>query len=120
MCIRDSYNKIIGCVNPKAMADMACAFAFNMGWGVFKLQELNLKKETIKMRIYNNFECASGKGAGKPYSHFLRGLAAGLFLNFFKRAGTVEEVKCIAQGDAFCEFLIRPAKYSAKILHSHI
>jgi len=116
----EDYKKISGSVKPRTLIDIACAFAFNMGWGVFKLQELNLKKKTVKMHVYDNFECISGKGAGKPYSHFLRGVAAGLFLHCFKTAGSVEEIKCIAQGDPFCEFLIRPAKQSAKVLHSHI
>jgi len=116
----EDYKTISGFTDFKTMADMACAFAFNMGWGVFKLQELNLKKKTIRIRIHDNFECASGKGTGKPYSHFLRGVAAGLFLHFFKTPGTVEETRCIAQGHAFCEFLVKPVKPSAKILHSHI
>ena len=116
----EDYRKISGSTDFGTLSSMACAFAFNMGWGVFKLQELNLKKKTLKIRIYDNFECASGKGTGKPYSHFLRGVAAGLYLHFFKRTGTVEETKCIAQGDSFCEFLIKPAKPSTRILHSHI
>jgi len=116
----EDYKKISGFTNPRTMVDMSFAFAFNMGWGVPKLQELNLKKKTVKMRVYDNFECTAGKGAGKPYSHFLRGVAAGLFLHCFKTAGTVEETKCIAQGDAFCEFTLRPTKPSTKILHSHI
>lgn len=116
----ENYKGISGSTDPRTMTDIACAFAFNMGWGIFKVQELDLKKKTIRMRIYGNFECTAGEGAGKPYSHFLRGVAAGLYLNFFKVAGSVEETKCIAQGDPFCEFLIRPAKQSAKVLHSHI
>ncbi len=116
----EDYKKTSGSGDLRTLIGMALAFAFNMGWGVSKLQELNLKKKTVKIRIYDNFECASGKGAGKPYSHFLRGIAAGLFLHCFKIAGTVEETKCIAQGDAFCEFLIRPAQPTAKILHSHV
>jgi predicted hydrocarbon binding protein len=116
----EDYKKTIGSVNPRTLIDIALAFTFNMGWGVPKLQEQNLRKKTVRIRIYDNFECASGKGAGKPYNHFLRGVAAGLFVHFFKTAATVEETKCIAQGDAFCEFLIRPAQPSTKILHSHI
>lgn len=118
--LSENYKKISGSTNPKTMIDMACAFGFNMGWGVFKLRELNLRKKTIKMHVYDNFECSCGKGEGKPYSHFLRGIAAGLFLHFFKIAGTVEETKCIAQGDAFCELLVRPAKPSTRIMHDHV
>jgi predicted hydrocarbon binding protein len=116
----EDYEKISGTANPRILADLACAFACNMGWGIFKLQELNIKKKIARIRIYDNFECASGKGAGKPYSHFLRGVVGGCFLYCFKTAGTVEETKCVAQGDVFCEFQVRPAKPSAKILHSHI
>lgn len=116
----EDYKQIGGSADPRTVADIAGAFAFNMGWGVFKLQELNLKKKTARIRFYDNFECTAGKGAGKPYSHFLRGVVAGLFLSCFKTAGTVEEIKCIAQGDPFCEFLVRPAEQSAKILHNHI
>lgn len=116
----EDYKKISGSANPKTMIDMASAQAFNMGWGIFRIQELNLRKKIVKLRIYDNFECTAGKGAGKPYSHFLRGVSAGLYLNLFKKTGTVEETKCIAQGDTFCEFVAKPAKSSAKILHSHI
>jgi len=116
----EDYKKISGSTNPGNMVNLAFAFAFNMGWGIPRLEELNLKKKIVKLRFYDSFECTAGKGAGKPYSHFLRGIAAGLFLHCFKTAGTVEETKCIAQGDAFCEFLIRPAKSSTKILHSHV
>jgi len=116
----EDYKKISGSANPGNIINLAFAFAFNMGWGIPRLEELNLKKKIVKLRFYDSFECTAGKGAGKPYSHFLRGIAAGLFLHCFKTAGTVEETKCIAQGDAFCEFLIKPAKPSTKILHSHV
>lgn len=116
----EDYKKISGSANTRTMIELASAQAFNMGWGIFKIQELNLRKKIVKLRIYDNFECTAGKGAGKPYSHFLRGVSAGLYLNLFKTAGTVEETKCIAQGDPFCEFVAKPAKPSAKVLHSHI
>jgi len=116
----EDYKQIGGSADPRTVAEIASAFGFNMGWGVFKLQELNFKKKTVKIRVYDNFECSAGKGVGKPYSHFLRGIVAGLFLHCFKTVGTVEETKCIAQGDPFCEFLVRPTEHLAKVLHSHI
>jgi len=116
----EDYKDNIGSIDPKVMIETACAFSFNMGWGIFKLLELNIKKKIIKIRIYDNFECAAGKGAGKPYSHFLRGVAAGLFMHFFKMPGAIEETKCIAQGDSFCEFIAKPAKRSGKIMNTHV
>lgn len=116
----EDYRQIGGSEDPKTVAGIASAFAFTMGWGVFKLQEIEFEKKIVKIRIYDNFECIAGKGGGKPYSHFLRGIVAGLFLHCFKTAGIVEETKCIAQGDPFCEFVAKPTKPSAKVLHSHI
>jgi predicted hydrocarbon binding protein len=118
--LSEDYKRILGSTNPRTMIELASAQAFNMGWGVFKIQELNLRKKIVRLHIYDNFECTPGKGAGKPYSHFLRGISAGLYLNLFKTTGTVEETKCIAQGDPFCEFVVKPAKPSAKISHNHI
>ena len=116
----EDYKNIIGSADTRTIIEMAYTFAFNMGWGIFKIQELNLRKKIVKVRIYDNFECTAGKGAGKPYSYFLRGVVAGLYLNLFKTTGTVGETKCIAQGDSFCEFFVKPAKPSAKVLHRHV
>lgn len=116
----EDYSSAIGSIDPGILIDVVCAFSFNMGWGILKLRELDLKKKIIKIHFYDNFECAAGKGSGKPYSHFLRGVAAGLYMHFFQIPGTIEETKCIAQGDAYCEFVATPARSSEKILHTHI
>ena len=61
------------------------------------------------IRIYDSFECELGLESGGPYSHLIRGMLAGVLTVIFNRRMRAEERKCIASGDPYCEFTIKPA-----------
>ena len=61
------------------------------------------------IRLYGNFECTPFKGKrDRPMSHLIRGGLAGVFREAYGREFMVREVKCIAKGDEYCEFVIEP------------
>ena len=56
------------------------------------------------IRLHGNFECTPFIGTrDRPVSHLIRGALAG-------REFRVREVKCIAKGDEYCEFIIEPVE----------
>ena len=56
------------------------------------------------MRLHGNFECTPFIGTrDRPVSHLIRGALAG-------KEFRVREVKCIAKGDEYCEFIIEPVE----------
>ena len=77
------------------------------GWGVPEIMEINLLKPKIRLRFYDLFESFDLDGrSSEPFCHFFRGYLAGLFSKFFGREIAVKEVKCVAKGDAYCEFIV--------------
>jgi len=78
-----------------------------LGLGIPELVRIDLEKPFIRVRIRENFE-AEGLSADTPVCHFTRGLLAGA-LHYVKRVEVkVEEVKCRATGEEYCEFVISP------------
>ncbi len=101
------YANMAGSENPEDLTEVVKAMLMTLGWAIIDDVEVDVKKGTAKVRILENFECEIGKGYGKPYSQFLRGAIAGMFAKFFRKDVKVQEVKCIAKGDAYCEFAVK-------------
>ncbi|MEM4576193.1 MAG: 4-vinyl reductase [Candidatus Nezhaarchaeales archaeon] len=76
------------------------------GFGRLEVVRVNLNPPEVTIRIYNNFECEEGIGAGKPYSQWVRGSIAGIFTSILNIEVKAIETKCIAKGDPYCEFEI--------------
>jgi len=79
-----------------------------LGYGIIKFIEFQENPPRARVRIYNSIECELGRGAGHPFSQYIRGLITGIMSEFFKREMTAREVKCIAMGDPYCEFELKP------------
>lgn len=78
------------------------------GFGVMKVEEIDLERKEATIKIYDLFECELFKGSNKCESHLMRGLLAGWFSQLFKTKVVAIEVKCIAKGDPYCLFKIKP------------
>jgi predicted hydrocarbon binding protein len=78
---------------------------FVAGASVVKEVIINMEKKRAVVRVENNYECELGRGAGKPFSNFHRGVFAGIFSELLGSERSVE-TKCIAAGDPYCEFVI--------------
>jgi predicted hydrocarbon binding protein len=80
-----------------------------IGWGLFKLTQVDPKASTATLQVTDNFECVLHRGEGRrPYSEFIRGHLEGLFSDLFQRNVSTVETECLAHGDTFCEFKIEP------------
>lgn len=78
-----------------------------IGFGIFKVSNLDMLNKRAIIVIHDSFECELFKGSKKPESHFIRGLIAGFLTPLFGIKVSAFEAKCIAKGDPYCLFLIR-------------
>jgi len=79
------------------------------GWFGYEVVSYDEEKLVSVIRLYDNFECVPFVGKrDRPMSHLVRGGLAGLFSGVYKRDFKVEEVKCVAKGDRYCEFVLTP------------
>ena len=63
--------------------------------------------DKIIIRHDKLWECEVQKGlVDKPASHLLRGVLAGFFKELLGKRVDVNETKCIALGDPYCQFEI--------------
>jgi predicted hydrocarbon binding protein len=76
------------------------------GWGKPELVDLEFSPLIATIRMHYSFECV-GRSSMIPTSHFIRGHIAGLGKVFFDKSIDVTEVRCVAKGDRFCEFVAK-------------
>lgn len=83
------------------LRDMGQAY----GWAIFELKE---EDDKIIIKAHELFECISPQLAKKkPNSQFFRGFISGVASTLLEKDMIAEEVKCIAKGDEYCEFIIK-------------
>lgn len=85
--------------------------SLTFGYFIPEIVKLNLERGEATIRIYDSFECELGKGENRPYSQLIRGMIAGVTKKVQNTDKVdVEEVKCIAVGDPYCEFQVKAIK----------
>lgn len=108
----ESYRRIaesLGVEDPIEIAQkIAAPVAMSMGFGRAELVEASLRPPQATIRMYENPECELGLYSKKPYSHFIRGIVAGILTQLFGVEMMAEETQCIAKGDPYCEFKVTP------------
>ncbi|MEM2546891.1 MAG: V4R domain-containing protein [Candidatus Bathyarchaeia archaeon] len=107
--IYDTYREIAKSDAIEDLVEVAKAINMTLGWGIIDHVDIDLQRKSANLRVYQNFECELGVGKGKPYSQFYRGAVAGIYTRFFGKDVKVKEKKCIAKGDQFCEFTVKPS-----------
>ncbi len=85
-----------------------------VGFGVIDFVEVDFLNKTALVRVYNSFECELFRETGMTESHFIRGLIAGFMSSLFGVRVDVEETKCIAKGDPYCEFIVKQKLWQMK------
>ena len=83
------------------------------GFGRVEVQELAPDGGLIA--VHDSFECELGKRRGVPYSHFVRGLIAGVLSELFGRGYSVAEEECIAKGDPACRFRVKAMPQAGQV-----
>ena len=104
--LRESYG-LKGC----NLIEAFLALHIAAGWFGYEVVECDEEKLRFVIRLHGNFECTPFIGKrNRPMSHLIRGGLAGVFREAYGRDFRVREVKCIAKGDEYCEFIIEPVK----------
>jgi len=80
----------------------------SLGHGMFSIEEYD-ECRGCRIIAYNLLECIDVK-SDKPNSQLCRGILAGALSALWNKDIEVIETKCIAMGDPYCEFIIRPKK----------
>ncbi|MBO3832474.1 MAG: hypothetical protein FGF51_03700 [Candidatus Brockarchaeota archaeon] len=102
-----AYREETGIEDPEALVGLGKAYFRTSGWGIIDVARISVEKGEAQVRVYESFECETGKGSETPYGHFLRGILAGFFTNIFQKEAKAVETKCVAKGDPYCEYMIK-------------
>lgn len=86
----------------------------SLGYGIPQMMEFSEDPPYFKMRVYHCIECGLGDNVGRPFSHYVRGVIAGYASEILNREMLVEETRCIAMGDPYCEFKVKPKENSRR------
>jgi predicted hydrocarbon binding protein len=89
-----------------AMIKFATTLFKYLGFGILKIEKLDLDKNEAIVRVHHSFECELFKENRKVSSHFVRGLLAGWFSELCGKELFAEEFECIAKDNEFCRFRI--------------
>ncbi|NYB52660.1 MAG: ArsR family transcriptional regulator [Methanobacteriaceae archaeon] len=63
--------------------------------------------DPLIIQAYDCFECEDLPQIGRPACAFDSGVLEAFFSRFFQEKVEVEEVKCFAQGDDYCQFMVK-------------
>jgi len=75
------------------------------GWALVEVEEMNLTRPSISLKLYENFECKALKYRYKPSSNLVRGYLSGLFSTVLDQSIRFRETRCIAVGDEYCRLV---------------
>jgi uncharacterized protein len=77
-------------------------------WESNQLGRIEFKStDPIIIQAYDCFECEDLPQIGKPACAFDSGVLEAVFSRYFQEHVDVEEVKCYAQGDDYCQFMVK-------------
>lgn len=82
------------------------------GFGV--IENITFEKELVRMRIRNNIFARTHHPSPIPVCYFTQGFFAGMVSQIYNKDYDCIETKCIAMGDAHCEFIAQPAELIKK------
>lgn len=96
-----------GVSDPESLIQMSLAIFTQMGW--FKTEKMDWDEATRQKTIIisNSAEAEAFGPAEKPVCHGITGLLAGFVSAAYHVRVQAKEVHCRANGDPFCEFVIR-------------
>lgn len=80
------------------------------GLGKMKVSHWDAEKKEMIYKIENSRIAEEYGNVGRAVDHIARGWFAGAACIFFGADVDAVETKCIAKGDKYCEFIIKPKK----------
>lgn len=98
------YKETLGLSDPETI-DFMCRMGSEIGWGNFRLVELDSKTSRMVIEVENSpFAEVYGRPAASGVCHFTRGVLAGLGCAILGGEVEARETSCIACGDSCCRF----------------
>lgn len=77
-------------------------------WEKNQLGRIEVKSiDPLIFQAYDCFECEDLPQIGRPVCSFDSGILEAFFSRYFHEQVEVEEVKCFAQGDDYCQFMVK-------------
>ncbi|MHA1820480.1 MAG: V4R domain-containing protein [Promethearchaeota archaeon] len=76
--------------------------------GMGTIKDVKIDKNLTTFKVYDCFECWNMPNIGKCVCKFDEGFIEKSLSQSLEREFDVKEVKCIANGDDYCEFEIKP------------
>lgn len=95
---------------PKNLSEATKKYArFNTlrGYGKFT-GELDEKNNALHVKHFNSTFCSRNINLKKPTGFFISGVITGLCEAFTGTKYITKEVKCVAKGDEYCEYITKP------------
>ena len=77
-----------------------------VGFGKIEFIEKKPEEFELRFRVWNNFFAEIGDGKS-TYCGYIGGLFSGICKKIHKKVPSIKEVKCIANGDLYCEFHLK-------------
>lgn len=106
----DFAKKISDVSNPHTLLELSLSILQTLGYGEFEIEKYSEEEGKVRVvvDVRDSMECEVVKGVkSKPYSQLIRGVLAGVVSRIFiGRKITCNEVKCIAIGNPYCQFVI--------------
>jgi hypothetical protein len=79
-------------------------------WETNQLGQIELKSiDPLIIQLYDCFECEDLPKIGRTVCSFDSGVLEAFFSKYFQEHVEVSEVKCYAQGDECCQFIVKPS-----------
>lgn len=91
----------------------------SLGYGIPEILEFSEHPPYLRVRVYHCIECELGGEAAHPFSHYVRGIISGYTSELFKQDLLAMETKCLALGDPYCEFELKPREAASSFNISH-
>jgi predicted hydrocarbon binding protein len=80
------------------------------GLGKIEVTYLDPEKAELTLRIWNNFFAEIRNDNETTYCNIVMAFVSGIYKRIMGKKADVTETKCIGNGDAFCEWQIKPAE----------
>jgi predicted hydrocarbon binding protein len=90
--------------NEQQIVEFMCQMGGEIGWGVFRLAQLDLEKGQLVVEITESPFAAAYGPAESSVCHLIRGVLTGLGGSIFGGPVSAIETACAAKGDLCCRF----------------
>ena len=105
--LKTDFEKDFGVRGEKGLEFMETFFTAS-GWGKLERNDLDFEKKYAIVNVTNSPVANECPKCELPVDTFLRGVIAGIFSIYFDTDVDCVEIKCSAQNQKSCEFIVKP------------